>query len=126
MRWCAHPAILLAFPEVEYCRGERESRSASPAAKAPAEAKTRQIRPQSLPGEPLRSRLTRSASAWLRARAAPSCRLVRISLRRYRAAAVWGPLLNIGEETCVLAEGPGQDPAPWSVPEPAYPQYPRP
>src|SRR5215831_7383712 len=126
MRWCAHPAILLAFPEVEYCREERESRSASPAAKAPAGAKARRIQPQPPPAEPLRSRLTRSASARLWARAAPGCPPVRISLRRYHAVAAWGPLLNIGEETAVLAEGPGQDPAPWSAPEPAYPPYPRP
>src|SRR5215831_16625257 len=126
MRWCAHPAILLAFPEVEYCRGERESRSASPAAMAPAGVKARQIQPQPPPGEPLRSRLTRSVLGRLWARAVPGCPPVRISLRRYHAAAVWGPLLNIGEETGVLAEGPGQDPAPWSAPEPAYPQYPRP
>src|SRR5215471_4632531 len=115
MRWCAHPAILQASPAAACCREERESRSASPAAMAPAGAKARQIQPQPPPGQPLRSRLTRSASVRLRARAVPSCPLVRIALRRYRAAAVWGPLLNIGEETCVLAEGPGQDPAPWSV-----------
>src|SRR5215471_11286631 len=125
MRWCAHPAILQAFPAAACCREERESRSASPAAKAPAGAKARQIQPQAPRAEPLRSRLTRGASR-LRARAVPGCPPVRISLRRYHAAAVWGPLLNIGEETGVLAEGPGQDPAPWSVPEPAYPQYPRP
>src|SRR5215469_17391460 len=125
MRLCARPAILQAFPAAACCLDERESRSASPAAGVPAGAKARQIQPQPPPGQPLRSRLTRSASVRLRARAAPGCPPVRISLRRYHAAAVWGPLLNIGEETCVFAEGPGEDPAPWSVPEPAYPQYPR-
>src|SRR5215471_2353109 len=120
MRWCARPAILQAFPAAACCREERESRSASPAAKAPAGAKARQIQQQPPPGEPLRSRLTRSASVRLRARAAPGCPPVRISLRQYHAAAVWGPLLNIGEETCVLAEAPGQDPVPWSVLAPKF------
>src|SRR5215469_14998784 len=115
MRLCARPAILQAFPAAAWCREERESQSASPAAKAPAGANTRQTQQPPPPGPLLRSRLTRSASVRLRARAAPGCPPVRISLRRYHAAALWGPLLNIGEETCVFAEGPGEDPAPWSV-----------
>src|SRR5262245_54260483 len=85
MRWCAHPAILQAFPEVEYCREERESRSASPAAKAPAGAKTRQTQPQPPPGEPLRSRLTRSVSR-LRARAVSGSWLMSTTLPRCREA----------------------------------------
>src|SRR5215467_11443479 len=122
MRLCARPAILQASPKAARCPGERESRSASPVARAPAGARARRIRPQPPPGEPLRSRLARSASARLRAQVL-SYPLVGISLRRYRATAVWGLLLNIGEETCVLGEGPGQDPAPWSVLARACPQY---
>src|SRR5215472_6685979 len=120
MRLCARPAILQAFPAAACCREERESRSASPAAKALAGTKAQQIQPQPPPGQPLRSRMPGSASVRLRARAAPGCPPVRISLRRCHAAAVWGPLLNIGEETCVLAWGLGQDPAPWSVLAPKY------
>src|SRR5215467_14986042 len=115
MRWCAHPAILLAFPEVEYCRGERESRSASPAAKAPAEAKTQQIQPQPPPGEPLRSRLTRSASTHLRARAVSGSCLISTARPRCRE----GVSSGLFPDTSATADAPAPardpNPAPWSV-----------
>src|SRR5215468_12243133 len=114
MRLCAHPAILQAFPAAACCREERESRSASPAAKAPAGAKTLRIQ-LSPPGEPLRSRLTRSASARLWARAVSGSCLISTALPRCHEAVS----SDLFPDTAATAAAPAQardpNPAPWSV-----------
>src|SRR5215472_2509497 len=115
MRLCARPAILQAFPAAACCPEERESRSASPAAKAPAGAKARQIQQQPPPGELLRSMPTRTASARLRARAAPGCPLVRISLRRCREVVSSDLFPDTSATAAAPAPARDPNPAPWSV-----------
>src|SRR5262249_41227928 len=97
------------------CQEERESRSASRAAKAPAGAKARQIQPQPPPGELLRSRLTRSASARLRAQAAPGSCLIGAALPRCREAVASDPFPDTSATAAAPAPALDSNLAPWSV-----------
>src|SRR5215469_15142900 len=111
MRWCAHPAILQASPAAACCQEERESRTASPAARAPDEAKARQFQPQPQPGEPLWSRLTRSASV----RAAPGYSLISTARPLCREAVSLGLFPDTSATAAAPAQARDPNPAPWSV-----------